>query len=238
MLDRPPPWIVGHRGVAAEALENSLPSFELAIEQGADMIELDVQLTADGELVVFHDWSLERLAGGPEVVEDEPRERLTARMPELCTLARILDALPARVPLNVELKRRRAEPEALARALAAALGDRPGVLLSSFDWTLLETIRARLPERPLAPLGDRSPGELLAAADRLRAWSVHCHHALASAELVAAAARRERPVLVYTVNDAGVARELFERGVAGVFTDSAGRLRRELDRAAPRGSFG
>ena len=65
-----PPWIVGHRGAAGEAPENTLPSFLLAAQQGADMIELDVQLAADGELVVVHDWDLERLAGVPLVVEE------------------------------------------------------------------------------------------------------------------------------------------------------------------------
>lgn len=225
MIDRDPPWIIGHRGVAAEALENSLPSLQLAVAQHADMIELDVQLTADGELVVFHDWDLERLAGRPEVIEETTRARLVELFDEISTLPGVLEALPADMPLNVELKRQSAEPEAFARSLASALGDRPRILISSFDLRLLEVVHSGLPDRRLAPLGDDSPGELLAAALRLSAWSVNCHHSLADRELVDRAAR---PVLAYTVNDVDQARELFDQGVAGVFTDSPGRLRREL----------
>ncbi len=228
IIDRQPPWIVGHRGVAAEALENSLESLELAVAQGADMIELDVQLTQDGSLVAFHDWDLERLAGRPEVVEESSRARLAEIVPTLATLDEIVDRLPAAMPLNVELKRRNAGAPELVRALAAILGDRPRVLLSSFDWRLLEAVRRALPARPLAPIGDGSAAELLAAADRLAAWSVHCHRRLAEPALIDAARAEGRPVLAYTVNDAAAARELFERGVAGVFTDAPGRLRREL----------
>lgn len=228
MLDHAPPWIVGHRGVAAEALENTLESLELAVAQGADMIELDVQLTADGHLAAFHDWDLERLAGAGEVVEESSLELLIERFPRLATLPRILDALPAAMPLNVEIKRRRADARALVRALASALGGRERILLSSFDWPVLEAVRRGLPDRPLAPIGDGSAGELLEAAERLDAWSVHCHHRLAEVELIAAAADRGRPVLAYTVNEAATARELVARGVRGLFTDAPGRLRREL----------
>ena len=231
MFDRPPPWIVGHRGVAAEALENSLASFELAVEQGADMIELDVQLTADGELVVFHDWTLERLAGNPEVVETSNRARLSALVPELRTLPETLEALPLEMPLNVELKRRKADAAAMSAALAAAVGERPRILVSSFDWALLERVVERLPERPVAPLAENGPLELLAAAERLGAWAIHCHHSMADRRLVDGAG--ERPLLAYTVNDPRLARQLFDRGVAGVFTDAAGLLRRQLERAPP-----
>ena len=229
MLDHPPPWIVGHRGVAAEALENTLESLELAVAQGADMIELDVQLSADGQLVAFHDWSLERLAGSVEVVEESPLELLAERFPRLATLPRILDTLPAAMPLNVEIKRRHADARTLVRALGAALGGRERILLSSFDWQLLEVVRRGRPERPLAPIGDGSADELLEAAELLDAWSVHCHRRLAEVDLIAAAAEAGRPVLAYTVNEAVAARELVARGVRGLFTDAPGRLRRELD---------
>jgi glycerophosphoryl diester phosphodiesterase len=64
-----PPWIIGHRGAAGERIENTLASFRLAIEQGADWLELDVQFAADGELVVVHDWDLRRLAGSALLIE-------------------------------------------------------------------------------------------------------------------------------------------------------------------------
>lgn len=227
----PRPWIVGHRGVAAEALENSLESLQLAVTQRADMIEFDVQLTADDRLVAFHDWDLLRLANRPEIVEESPLALLVELMPSLSTLEEILTSLPESMPLNVELKYRIADSEQFTRALVEALGDRQRILLSSFEWDLLAVVRTALPEVAMAPLGEETPEALLDAAERLSAWAVHCHYPLATPELIQTAAAAGWPVLVYTVNEANLARALFEAGVAGVFADAPGQLRRELQRA-------
>lgn len=237
-----PPWIVGHRGGAGEAPENSLDSLLLAVEQGVDMVEFDLQMTADGALVACHDWTLERMGGADCTVEEETLEvlqRIEISGPfresglerRLATLAEILGRLPEEVPLNLELKRRLADPESLVDRLAASLGGRDRLLISSFDWNLLAVARQALPNAALAPLGGRraDPDELLATADQLDAWSVHCRYSLATADLVAKARQAGRPVLAYTVNDAPAARRLFERGVQGVFSDFPGRLRRQLD---------
>lgn len=220
-----PPWIVGHRGVAEEAVENTLPSLELAVEQRADMIEFDVQLTADGQLVAFHDWDLTRLAHRPEVVEETAFSHLVEVFPALATLGQILESLPDTVPLNVELKCRNSDVEQFTRLLAETLGERPGILLSSFDWELLRASRVELPAIAMAPLADETTEGLLAVADELNAWAVNCHHPLATCELIDQAGR---PILVYTVNEVELARSLFDSGVAGVFTDAPGRLRRQL----------
>lgn len=62
------PWIIGHRGASGEAPENTLPAFRLALEQGADLIETDVHLTADGALVAIHDHTLDRTTNGHGMV--------------------------------------------------------------------------------------------------------------------------------------------------------------------------
>jgi glycerophosphoryl diester phosphodiesterase len=229
LFDQPPPWIIGHRGAAAEALENTLESFELAIAQGSDMVELDVQLTGDGRLAVFHDATLERLAQAPEVVEESALDRLRERFPPLSSLPEVLAALPADVPLNVEVKCHAASFDALIERLETDLGSRSGVLVSSKQWKLLEHARRAFPDLPLAPVGKLSAPELLDAAERIDAWSVHCHRRLAG-EITASDSASDRPILAYTVNDAGEARRLFDLGVAGLFTDAPGRLKKELDR--------
>jgi len=239
-----PPWIVGHRGVAGEAPENSLDSLLLAVEQGADMVEFDLQMTAGGELVACHDWTLERMGGVDRSVEAsrfEDLERIEIsgpfRRPDvhrvLATLDEILTLLPGAVPLNLELKRREAEPKRMARKLVADIGRRERLLISSFDWELLGAVREESPAALLAPLGGRraDPAALLAAADRLDASSVHCRDSLVHADLITAAAAAGRPVLTYTVNEAADARRLFEMGVQGVFSDFPGRLRRQLGEA-------
>lgn len=237
-----PPWIIGHRGAAGEAPENTLESLLLAIGQAADMIELDLQLTADRRLVACHDWTLERMGGVDVTVEEATLDSLreieisgrfrTRRARRfLSTLSSILTLLPPEMPLNLELKRRRADPTVLAASLAEAVAGRDRLLISSFDWPLLAEVRRQLPQIPLAPIGGRSadPRALVATAIRLDAWSVHCHQRLVEHELVASAAGL--PVLAYTVNDLAEAQGLFALGVAGVFSDFPGRLRRRLEEA-------
>jgi len=233
-----PPWIVGHRGAAGIAPENTLDSLQLAVEQGADMIELDLQLTADGQLVACHDWDLRRMGDSELVIEQSALAELqqieisgafrdTGCRRTLATLGEVLALLPAQLPINLELKRRQAAPAAIAEQLVAAIADRQRVLISSFDWPLLTTVRQRLPEVAIAPLGGRStdPNALIAAARELAAVAVHCRQSLASRELIAAA---RRPVLVYTINDAPAAQQAFANGVSGIFTDFPGRLRQQL----------
>lgn len=236
----PPPWIVGHRGAAGEATENTAASVALAVEQGADLVEVDVQLTADNQLVAFHDWSLARLGGLQETVEDSKWEELTrvrlsnpgGREPErVATLAQILTVLPPSVPLVLEVKRRGAARGAILDALAPTLSTRAEVLLSSFDWELLALARERWPEAAVAPIGDGDPQALADAGMSLGARSLHCPPELVQFPLLESVLQSRLPVLVYTVNDVRQARTLFAQGVAGVFTDFPGRLRAEL--AAP-----
>jgi len=241
----PPPWVIAHRGASAALLENTVDACRLAVEVGAPMLEVDVQLAADDELVVFHDRDLarlgrgdrrvvERLTGG-ELAEveltlvrhDSPGgEPLRGRAP---TLAELLAALPADYPIDVELKRFDANYSWLSRGVMQDLAQRPNVLVSSFDWMALAYVRVLLPRMPVAPIGERRPEALLDAPAKLDAWSVHVHRKLANAELVAAARAAGRPLLVYTVDDAAEARGLFALGVSGVFSDYPARLLRELE---------
>src|SRR5215471_2225120 len=73
-------WVIGHRGAAALCPENTLPSFLAAYNAGACMIELDVQQSTDGELIVFHDETLDRLCGEPMAVSALTRAALTTKV--------------------------------------------------------------------------------------------------------------------------------------------------------------
>ncbi len=234
-LDLPsPPWIVGHRGAAGEECENTLSAFRRGVEAGASMVELDVQLASDGVLVCFHDWNLERLAERATIVELASSDRLAdiplgANADSMPTLIAALAAIPETMPVNVELKRRRAPAGALVDRVTADLEGRSQVLVSSFDWDLLARLRALEPELPLAPLSPsrerrallRDPlGDLIAAGERLDAFSLHCSRSMVEPGLTERAAQRgfER-LLSYTVNDPEEAEDLFARGFAGIFTD-------------------
>lgn len=230
----PPPWFVGHRGAAAEAPENTVESFRLAAEQGADLVELDLRLTGDGTLVACHDADLMRVAGSPLAVETASLAELRGAGAALPKLDEILAALPPGLPLNLELKRDRAPRLGLAESAAGTLAGRGRpILVSSFDWPLLAALSALRPALPIAPLASRDGAALVAAGERLGAWSLHAHRRLATPWLASAARDAGRPLLVYTVNDAAEAARLLDLGVTGLFTDAPGRLRRDL--AASRG---
>lgn len=233
MLASPQPWIVGHRGAAGERPENTLAGIHLARAQRADMVELDFQLTSDGELVAVHDWEVE-LPSGRVVIEaqqapllrGDPENRDPAS--PFPTLAEVLAEIDTDLPLNLEIKRRTADAGRLVRRLADLLGASSGVVVSSFDWGTLELVRDILPRVPVAPLAKYTAEGLLEAAARLEAVSIHCRQVLVEPGLIADARRDRRPVLAFTVNRSEDARRLFEMGLAGVFTDFPGRLRQEL----------
>lgn len=230
-----PPWIVAHRGASGEHPENTLVSLSAAVAQGAHMLEIDLQLAADGEIVAVHDFEVDT-PWGERVVEETPAQDLRALLSDRSdpgapfpTLAEILAAVHETTPLNLEIKRRHADVAAWTDRLVPLLAERRRILLSSFDWELLGALRRRAPEALLAPIGSRKPHDLLRAAEHLGAASVHCHRRLAFGDFLTAASASGWPVIVYTINQARQARDLFARGAAGVFTDLPGKLLGELD---------
>ena len=233
------PWIIAHRGACGESPENTLESFRLAVEQGADMIELDLRLTADGHLVAVHDLNLRRVAGHTVSVEDTSlnilrhldvsyhfhRGRRRTRIP---TLEEVLETIPPRFPLTLDLKCRRAGRTRYARVLARALAGRGHAIYSSFNWKLLSEVKSAIPNAPVAPMArHRVPG-VLRAAETLGAASIHCQFGAVTPRLLETVAATGRPVLAYTVNDGARARRLIAAGASGVFTNYPGRIRRAL----------
>lgn len=150
---------MAHRGASAVEAENSLPAFERAIEAGADVVELDVRMSADGVAVVMHDPSVDRTTDGRGLVAElaiEELRRLRIRSRDgrttgVPTLEEALATLSGRVGVDVEIKNLPGEPdfdgereaavEATLRALEAVAFSGP-VLVSSFNPLSLERARA------------------------------------------------------------------------------------------------
>ena len=133
------PNIWAHRGASAIEEENTMPAFAKAIECGADGIELDVRLTGDREVVVFHDKSLERQFGKPLMVDeltlDELREE-TKNVFEIPTLGQVLEAFGGECLINVEIKEMGFNPIDLVKKTTEKIRTSEcldSVLISSFD---------------------------------------------------------------------------------------------------------
>ena len=217
-------WVIGHRGAAGLAPENTLASFSHAVRLGVDAVELDVHLSADGRLVVIHDAGVERTTNGSGKVAATTfaaLRRLDAGDGErIPTLDEVLEAVPARVAVNIELKGR-----GTAAPVARAVADRNRTLLvSAFDHGELARFRDLCPDIPCAPLlAEWRPG-VLGTARALDAWSVNLADRIADKPTVSAVRESGRLCLVYTVNDAERAAALHAMGVAGVFSDFPDRL--------------
>jgi glycerophosphoryl diester phosphodiesterase len=134
LLDPEAHPVIAHRGASGEYPENTLLAFRRALEQGADGLELDVRVTADGVPVVIHDPTLERTTNRRGQVGQlslsQVREAAAGEGERVPTLAEVLDAFPA-TPLIVEIKDRVAARPVLAALRARDAGRR--VLVGAFQ---------------------------------------------------------------------------------------------------------
>lgn len=215
-------WVIAHRGASADERENTLPAFERAIAVGADFVELDVQVSADGALVVFHDLDLDRLTplSGPL------RKRPLAELQEhgIPTLEDVIEVTRGRIGVMAELKSaylfRRHD---VVGRTAALLGE-DDVVLSFSRRSLLETRRRRPELRVLQHVGY---GVSIRAAAGY-AWAVGFHDPRVTSRGLERARQRGLATTVYTVNEPGRIRELVAMGVDGIFTDCPDRAREAL----------
>ena len=151
-----PPLVIAHRGASGTCPENTLVAFARAAALGAHMIELDVQLTRDGEVVVMHDWTLERTTDGAGAVSDRTLAVLWDEGPVADAVARA-QRVGARA---LHLRKDRTSPDALAAAAAAGLPVRAWTVNERGEMDRLvaagvEGIFTDFPERFLHSGGDQ-----------------------------------------------------------------------------------
>jgi glycerophosphoryl diester phosphodiesterase len=237
------PLRIAHRGASARAPENTLAAFREAVRLGANAIELDVHLSADGVPVVIHDDTVDRTTNGRGTVAAiaaRDLRRLDAgawfssrfRGERIPTLEEALEFARGRCGLNIEIKApsargRRARAAArstglvapaVARAVTRARFD-DLLVVSSFSITALEQARAAMPRARLGLLVSRSLRGMRAAHRRVRLFSVHPHVRLAAARRVRLARRLGLVVVFWTVNDVRQMRRLLALGSDGLMTD-------------------
>jgi glycerophosphoryl diester phosphodiesterase len=233
-LDRPLNF--AHRGASHQAPENTLAAFLLAVELGADGIELDVQLSRDGEIVVIHDFVLETTTDGTGPV----RERTLAELKELearrrsadpyagqqiPTLQEVIDTVGDRLLLNIELKTASWRDDGLAGAVVQAIEDNhllDRTVVSTFNPLALRrvsklnpNIRTGLLYAPSLPL----PLRRAWARHLLELDAIHPHHSLVDDSYVPWARQRGYRAHTWTVDDPGRMRRLMLLGVDILITN-------------------
>jgi glycerophosphoryl diester phosphodiesterase len=229
------PQVIGHRGAAARAPENTLAGFRLAKSLGCAWIEFDVRLTGDEALVVCHDDRLERTTSGRGAISKLPLAAIRdvdagswfdprfagERVPTLGETLMLCQELG--LGANVEIKAERGRGAATAAAVTALLrqftGERPPVLISSFLSDAVAEATQRAPEIPRGMLWRKVPRDCSRIAESFGCATINADQRYLSETIVADIEAAGYPVLAYTVNDPARARQLFGWGVTSVFSD-------------------
>ncbi len=258
-LDLPGPWLVAHRGDSEHAPENTLPAFERAAALGADALEIDVHLSADGVVLVFHDDDTARITGTPGTIEGRTASAIAAldagfsftpdggatfpfrgRGVAIPPLAEVLARFP---PLRLSIDAKSDDP-ALAAAIARTVREAKAeerVCVGSFHDRQARRLGALLPEAARF-FPTRAAGlHLLAARARLpfparSAYDLAAlprrQHGLelVTPRTIAWLHARGVPVHVWTVDDEAEMRELLAMGVDGLITNRPEVAKRVLRR--------
>lgn len=229
------PKVIGHRGAAGSAPENTLESIRRAYQLGARWVEFDTKLTADGAVILMHDETLERTTDGRGRVARTPYRAIAkldaggwfgpafagARVPRLEAALALL--LELGLAANIEIKpcpgRERETAAAVVRLVRRdwpARRDWP--LLTSFSIASLETVRDLAPELPRGLLAWANPELWRRECGRLGCRTFHCSNRFLPADL-GMVRRAGLGLAVYTVNSRDEARQLLSRGVDCIITD-------------------
>lgn len=220
--------IIGHRGASAVMPENTMPAFARAWDVGADGIELDVRLTADGEVVIFHDEDGRRLAGVPGRISRMSFPALSSWRIKGELIPRLDEVLTASPPNSLTLVEIKCGEEILPRLHTIVSGhpDRPVGFLT-FDTALAVKMVHQFPHQPV--LLNLEAAE----ATRLEVWvKFAVEHRLAGLSLgwsdrlddaaMRLVHRHGLLAAVWTVNDPAVLRRVLDRGVDLIMTDDPG----------------
>ena len=246
------PHLFAHRGASGEAPENTRVAFERAVKLGIAFLEMDCHATADGEIVICHDASLERTTNGEGAICDQAfsaLEQLDAGFHfsldgrthpfrgRGIRLPRLIDVLRAFPATRVNLEVKSSNPDAAAEVVRIVRGERATerVLLAAEKHEVLESIRRLDPGTALGS----STQDVLDLFQAIRAGTVDRFvprghalqiptqafgHDLITPEMLGAAKRVELAVHVWTINDPDVMRDLLARGVDGLMSDHPSRL--------------
>lgn len=239
LLPKPNGYVIGHRGAAGLAPENTLASFKLAKTMGANWIEFDTKPCGSGEWVVIHDAEFDRITNGSGLVSKTSFESIrtfdagswfhpkfaTERIPLLSeTLALFSDLeiqpnIEVKVPAYCSLSEQ--DINDFIRAVKEYWPEnRPKPLISSFDLSTLITMQKKAPDFLFGYLVDVINDKVITAMREFKFFSLHCYYfGLQTQYLQSIAARETFALLIYTINDPIIAQDLIKQGVAAVFSD-------------------
>ncbi|WP_452222206.1 glycerophosphodiester phosphodiesterase [Lacinutrix salivirga] len=224
------PLKIGHRGAKGYLPENTIPSFKKALEYNVDGIELDVHLCASGELVVFHDFTIDRLTNGSGEVSEFTLQQLKALYVEenfkIPTLVEVLDVIDKKCLVNIELKGKNT-----ALACCKIIEDYisngwrySNFIVSSFQHQELEKVFKANKNIALAVLTKANLDEAITFAETIKAKAIHPNFSLLSKRNVQATQAKGYLVNTWTVNTEQAIARMKTYEVDGIISDFPDRL--------------
>jgi glycerophosphoryl diester phosphodiesterase len=219
--------IIGHRGASGHYPENTLVSFQEAIADGVDMIELDVCSLPTGQVVVMHDITVNRTTNGNGPITDfdlASLRKLDAgdgqRVP---LLIEVLDLIHKRLPINIEIKGGGdiavLVSDIISHYVTQKNWSRNLFVVSSFDHTVLRQFAALQPDIRLGVLYADTPSRYWANSKKHTVYSANMSADRVTRDYVQQAHKRGFKVYVYTVNTKKQAQQMRALKVDGVFTN-------------------
>jgi glycerophosphoryl diester phosphodiesterase len=215
------PIVIGHRGAAAHAPENTLHSFETAVKLGADMIELDVQETKDGELICIHDYDVARTTNGAGLVSEltlaEIRDLDINSGHKIPLLSEVFDNMKNKISINIEIKVLDIETKLVN--LIDQFGITKDVLVSSFFHDTLRILKNINSEIRTAILLNQPIEDTVNYALNLNADGINPLFYTLEPNMIELAHAENLVVYPWTVNLKESMVELLTMGVDGIITD-------------------
>lgn len=222
---------IAHRGAKAYEPENTLAAFSRAIELQSNAIELDVHLSADGEVMVFHDETVDRMTNGSGFVKDLSLAALKKlkihEQYQIPTLAETFDLVNQKCLINVELKAfETVEPvvNLIEHYVTNKGWTYSQFLISSFDWTALQKVRDLHAEIPLGVLTETNLELAIGFAEFLKAETIHPYFHLLTAENTLEMQQKGFKVFAWTVNESEDIQKIKSYNVNGIISDFPDRI--------------
>ena len=231
--------LFAHRGVSGEAPENTLAAFKAAAESGAHGIELDVQLSKDGQIVVIHDETIDRTTNGTGYVKDMTSEQLRTydagswfhpsfKGESIPSLEEVLDVVTAHhdsMIINIELKNDLIDYPQLEEKVLELLnekGMKEQTIISSFNPESLKKVRELDPDIETGFLFEGIPANILDRIKPLQVNAIHCDASFAQSPKGRNVMDMGMPLRVFTINTMEEFQLVKKAGVEVVMTDYPG----------------
>lgn len=220
------PLVIGHRGAMGHVTENTLASIQKAMDLEVDMIEIDVFRIKSGEIVVFHDETVDRLTNGHGNIESFDllgiRQLVLEGGYQIPILEDVLKLIDNKVPLNIELKGPNTADKVndiMENYIRKGNWSANNFIISSFNWDELEEMRKISQTARIAVLTEDNPLDAIFLAKKINAEAVNPYFKALDREVVGQIHDAGLKINTWTVNEPKDIKAMKELGVDGIFTN-------------------